>query len=180
MREYTCAPEVEVLGGNVLGFIHNVQEDEIKPALEKMGLTEIKPEEWYPLKDWLEVLNDLNRRGNTMYNFVAVGIGIAENAPFPPEVEQMPPVAVFEMLDTVYQAHHRGGDVGKIIVEKVADQHLKITLDGIVYPDDLEYGVAYGFAKRFLPEDSDFLVEYEEGVTRLDDDGEKTIIHISW
>ncbi|MGB1288200.1 MAG: hypothetical protein ACPG7F_16805 [Aggregatilineales bacterium] len=180
MRIYTVAPEVEVNGQSMLAFINNVQQHDIQPLLEAHNLTEVDADVWYPLQNWLDVLNDLNKRSNTTFNFVAVGLGIAKYTFLPPEVEKMPFADVMANINGIYQGNHRGGYSGEIQYEKVNDTHIIFTLIDCVYPDDLEYGVAYGFAKRLLPLGKPFEVTYDENVERLDRGGDLTVIHVKW
>ena len=65
--------------------------------------------------------------------------------------------------------------------------HLAGQVDHIVsltdpYPDDFNYGIMYGFALRYLPPHSDFIVSYDPQVTPRDRGGEQgcTVIHIRW
>jgi hypothetical protein len=46
-------------------------------------------------------------------------------------------------------------------------------------PDDLEYGILYGFAKRFLA-GTQFTVWYDEDLPRMDQGGDQTVIHVKW
>lgn len=180
MRHYIATPEAETNGQSIQAFIDNVQSEEIRPILENHNLTSIDPEAWYPLQQWLDVLNDLAQQPNQMFNFIAVGMGIAKHTFLPPEVEQLPFATVMSNIDAIYQGNHRGGYVGKVAFEQISDTHIKFTLIDVVYPDDLEYGVAYGFARRLLPEGSHATVEYDTDIKRLDDGGEKTVIHVKW
>jgi hypothetical protein len=179
MREFKCDPNAEIIGQNVLAFVQNLRAEEVQPFLKKHGLENVDPEKWYPLQDWLNVLNDIQREGEAMSDFVGIGMAIAETAPLPPETEGMNLEQFFGLLNPSYQMQHRSGDVGKIESEKVGDKHIKVTVD-VPYPDDLEYGTAYGFAKRFLPKGTRFVVKYDEKQTRKDHGGENTIIHVTW
>ncbi|MEP7284317.1 MAG: hypothetical protein ABI947_00955, partial [Chloroflexota bacterium] len=70
----------------------------------------------------------------------------------------LPSLSLFPIADKVYY--------------KSVHQH--------VYPDDLTYGVAYGLAKRWLPQGTRFKVYYDEAVPSLDRGGSVTTIHIEW
>jgi hypothetical protein len=52
----------------------------------------------------------------------------------------------------------------------------------VVYPDDMSYGILYGYARRFLPPGTKFKVYYDPDVLPRDQGGSEnyTIIHISW
>ena len=81
----------------------------------------------------------------------------------------------------MYQSLHRGADIGGIVIEKIGDTHYKTT-HTVIYPDDLSYGVLYGYARRFLPPGTRFMVYYDEEVIPRDQGGQDgyTIIYISW
>jgi hypothetical protein len=83
------------------------------------------------------------------------------------------------MWDGLYQYLHRGGDAGKIVVEKITDTHYN-TRHTVLYPDDMSYGVLYGYGRRFLPRGTQFKVYYDTSIQRLDDEGKFTDIHIEW
>ena len=172
-------PATEVIGQNLLAFIQNVQQENIKPLLEKHGLAQINPEAWYPLQKWLTLLSELSEESDAMFNMVAIGTAISETAVLPPEVEQLTFVQIMFGINDFYQMQHRAGDAGEIITEQINDTHIKLTVR-VPYPDDLEYGTAYGFARRFLPAHASFTVYYQQDHKHHDAGGENTIIHIEW
>lgn len=180
MRVYECDPSVEIIGQNMLAYIENLQASTIKPVLEQHGLSEINPQTWYSLQKLLNVLKTLADMPNASPNFVAIGMALARTAPLPPEIEHMPLEPFFlNVLASAYQMQHRGGDPGHLIVEKVAEKHLTINVD-TPYPDDLEYGATYGFAKRLLPPGTPFTVMYDDKMLTRDNGGDKTLIHLRW
>lgn len=179
MRHLTCDPNVEIIGAAMLSIMDNLNVSEIYPFLEKHGLVEIDPSQWYATHLWLNVMNDLAEHTNLMTNLVAIGLRIAENVVLPPELANATLPQMLEVWDNVYQMQHRGGDIGQVKTEKINDTTYKTTHVHL-YPDDLTYGVGYGWAKRFLPTGTSFKVWYDESIPRMDEGGEETIIHISW
>ena len=180
MTNYQCFdPNAEVIGQNVQAFIQNLQAADIKPALERHGLTQIDPTAWYPIQKWLDVLSDLSGESGAMFNFVAIGAAIAQTAMLPPEVEKLTFEQIIFGINDFYQMQHRNGNAGEIKVSKVAEKHLVLDVY-VPYPDDLEYGTAFGFARRFLPEGANFNIAYDEDKPRREQGGESTIIHITW
>lgn len=172
-------PNVEVIGANLRSFLENTHREDIQPMLEKHGLTEVQPDLWYRLQPWLDVLSEIAQRGGAMFDFVSIGMAVSETAMLPPEVEKMSFADFMANLDAFYQMQHRGGDAGSLKVTRVGPQHLRIDVC-VPYPDDLEYGTAYGFAKRFLPPHTHFVVRYDDTVKRRDEGGDVTVIHIEW
>lgn len=179
MSKYTSFdPNAEIIGQNLMAFINCVQHESIAPILDKHNLANIEAENWYPLQAWLDVLSDISEQGSAMFDFVSIGMAISESAVLPPEVDQLPFEVFILGLNDAYQMQHRNGDVGSIEVEKVEDRHVKITVQ-VPYPDDLEYGAAYGFARRFLG-GTHFTVKYDKDQTPREKGGEDTVIHIEW
>jgi hypothetical protein len=178
-RYVSFDPQAEVIGQNVLGFVECTNSDRILPHLEKHGLSEVDPERWYPLQNWLDVLNELDGDDGAMFDFVSIGLKIAETAIYPPEVEKMPFADFVMMIPQVYLMQHRNGDAGEERAERLSDQHLRLIMR-TPYPDDLAYGVVWGMARRFLPEGTQFLIAYNDTEPRRDLGGEYTVLDISW
>jgi hypothetical protein len=160
-------------------FIDNVQADTIYPYLEKYGLTEIDPDNWYPLQTWLDVLNDMATGTNISSNMVAIGLGVINNMVTPPGMENATLQEVLDGWHALYHMQHRGENIGGVIIEKISDSHYK-TIHNNVYPDDMTYGVAYGLARRYLPSETRFKVYYDMSEPHMDEGGKRTIIHIEW
>lgn len=180
MRHLTCDPDVEVIGANMLSIINNLQREEIFPLLEKHNLTDIEPEEWYPASKWLSVMNDLAAAPNMSMNFVAIGMKIPEHIILPPELQNATLPQILEMWDVIYHMQHRGGDIGNYVIEQLTEKHYRCTYNGI-YPDDLNYGVSFGFCRRFLPQGIQYTVKYEEIDNRLDQgENDETVILFQW
>ncbi len=169
----------EVIGQNMSAFVECINKDHILPFLEKHGLSQIDPQTWYPLQDWLNVLNDMLDAGGAMFDFVSVGMKIADTAVYPPEVEGLPFADFVMMIPQVYQMQHRHGDVGEEQARQLGDQHLQLYMR-TPYPDDLAYGVVWGMARRFLPPGTHFVIAYDEAEPRCDQGGDHTILDIQW
>ncbi len=179
MPKYTCDPNAEIIGQNLMSTVVHLNRESVQPFLKRHGLDDIDPEKWYPLSQWMAVLNDIEDEGGGMMDFVSLGLAIAETAVLPPEVDNASFEEFCEGMDYAYQMNHRNGDVGHYIAEKVADGHMKVSVTA-PYPDDQAYGVLYGFARRFLPKGTSFSVKYDEDVPRMEKGGDRTIIHIRW
>ncbi len=179
-RQYVSFdPKAEIIGQNVLGFIECTNKEHILPYLEQHGLSHIDPDTWYPLQNWIDVLNDLAHDGGAMFDFVSIGLKIAETAVYPPEVDEMPFADFVMMIPEVYRMQHRNGDIGEERAELLGDQHLRLIMR-TPYPDDLAYGVVWGMARRFLPKSTQFLIAYDDAEPRRDLGGEYTVLDISW
>lgn len=162
-----------------MSLVDNLVADQIAPYLSTYHLINLREDQWYPLQNLLDLFNDLNK-SHLVPSFVAIGMSIANVALMPDSLNQPTLPQVLEGWNEHYQVNHRNGYIGRKITQKLEEKHYLLTLDGGVYPDDLEYGVVYGFAKRFLPAETPFTVWYDEDVKRLDEGGTKTVIHVKW
>jgi hypothetical protein len=176
MPRYVSDPHAEIIGQNVLGFVQNIQADEIHPYLEKYGLTEIDPNTWYPLNTWLAVLSDISEAPGASSNFVSVGLGISQTAVLPPGRENMTFEELISIYDVIYQMQHRNGDVGELVGEMVGPHHARVYVN-TPFPIDMDYGVIYGFARRLLPPGTLFTVAYDETCEKTHEYG---VIDITW
>ncbi len=179
MVHYSWDPHVELTGQTVRAFFANLNSDEIRPYLDEYGIHNVDPAGWYSLKDLLEIMNVIAQHEDAGYNFVAIGVSAADLSPLTPEVEHMPFSKFLEIYADIYHSRHRGGDAGRVEVEPVGSHHAALILQ-VPYPDDVMYGLIYGFARRILPPGHGFMVYYDENTLHKDDGGAETIIHIEW
>ncbi|MDX1993035.1 MAG: hypothetical protein SF029_11625 [bacterium] len=181
MPIYTCDPNIELNGITTMAFIRNVQHAEIAPILQKHRMDTIDPNAWYPLQDVLNVLSDVSQTGDSMSNFVSLGMA-AVQMQFQAAPQQLEGLTLADLLlryPQVYQARHRGGSAGTISVEQPEQKHIIIRMD-IPYPDDVFYGVFYAYARGLLPKGTSFTVKYDPRIPRREEGGSETIIHITW
>lgn len=115
-----------------------------------------------------------------MQNIVAIGMQIATYGIDPDETTDVPLDVVLEHWNEHMYANIRGADIGTISAEKVEDKFYRVT-HNTVWPDYLQYGLAYGFARRCLPKGSSFTVWFEDIDKRLDNGGaQQTVICVQW
>ncbi|MCB8946030.1 MAG: hypothetical protein H6658_19975 [Ardenticatenaceae bacterium] len=180
MHTYTCDPALEISGQTLQAYIDNVQADIIEPIFHKHGMSVPDPEKWYPLQPVLDVLKEIHDNPDATTNLVAIGVKIAEYGVEPEDIIAAPLNVVFEHWEEHMYSSVRNGDAGRIITEKVNDKFYKITQQNI-FPDDLCYGLAYGFARSRLPLGVNFRVWYEDYDNRIDNGGgDKTVICVQW
>jgi len=180
MRHLTCDPDVKVVGGNILSVLQNVNAKEIHPYAVKHELGDVKADEWYPLTQWLDMMNDLIENTYFMSNLVAIGMSLAEKVNLPPHMQDATYEDILLAWDDIYHHQHQGDNIGNHHIEKISDTQFKCTFTD-VYPDDLKYGIAYGFARRFLPKGTQIIIEYDDLNNRMDEGSSpETVMHISW
>jgi hypothetical protein len=156
-------PNVEVLGAALQSFFdaagHNIQ-----PILDKYGLTEVDPQEWYPQQWVLELYQEVARHESSSLNLVSIGMRIPEVAAFPPDLDSLE--AALMMLDAAYHMNHRGGDTGYYRATPIGPKHFSVECRN-PYPSDFDYGIIYAVVKRFKPAGTAFVVQRdEEGPSR--------------
>lgn len=180
MARMLCSPSTEVIGQAMLSYIDNLQAEVMRPLMEKYHLVDIQRDQWYPLLPWLHCINELAHLPSFSSNMVAVGLKVVEYAVTPPEMQDATLAQMLEGWNIHFHANHRNGDVGQITTIKIDDTHYK-TIHEHIYPDDMNYGLAFGFARTLLPKDARFTVWYEDPIYRLDYGGaDKTVIHVKW
>ncbi|MBI5958326.1 MAG: hypothetical protein HY866_06320 [Chloroflexi bacterium] len=173
-------PDHEYLGQVLMDFQNAVEGESIHSIFKKHGLTNIQPQAWYPAQMFINILNDMKEsRTMQMLDFVSIGMKQVENAVMPPGLAQLPLIDILRSMDTAYQMNNRGTDIGEIRCEVIDAHHVRLIFR-VPQPDDIWYGVCYGYMRRLAPEGTHFTVYYDEHQPRREDGGEITIIHISW
>jgi hypothetical protein len=165
----------------MLGFRAAAEKEMIEPLLAKYGLTEIQPDQWYPLQTWLEVLSDIARQAGdyaSMLTFVNIGQKVALNVRIPQELEELvKQIGIIEFMfrfgpSTYYRDHQ--GQVGTYTIEKINPKHIKCILN-TPYPPDFWYGIISGFGRLYAPS---FVAQYEDINMRHSESGQTIIIHL--
>jgi hypothetical protein len=180
MRRRTCDPAVEISGLTLRAYVDNAKVSVVRPIFEKHGMAGAEPDKWYPLQPLLDVLFELSIHFDSVSNLVAIGVKIAEYGVEPSDMKTASLPYVLEHWEQHLYANVRNGDIGHIYTEKVTDTLYRVTQQNI-FPDDLCYGLAYGFARSRLPLGTNFKVWYESFDYRIDrGDADKTVICVSW
>lgn len=177
--KYTCDPDVELNGNSAKALLRSILSSEYMDVLERHGLIEIDEEQWYSLQDLLDVLGDINGNNNAMMEMVSIGMAAAENSIIPPEIAKMSVPEFLQTYARIYPTRHRNGDPGSMRVDVLDEKHLKI-YDYTPYPDDLFYGMMYGFVRRFNHSHETFTLHYDENQPRKSDGGKCNVILVSF
>lgn len=179
MPTYTCEPGLELNGQTARSLLENLNQDLMRPFLDAHGLDEVDPDAWYPLQDVLNVMNDIEAAGNATGSFVAIGVKAAELSPLPPEMEAMGFEQFMLIYADVYQQRHRNGYPGELVIESIDSNHILIHFN-VPYPDDVMYGLIFGYARRLMSARGFFTVYYDEDVPTREQGGDETLIHATW
>ncbi len=148
--------------------------------LEAGGFTDIDPDKWYPQQYELDMFNTIESEltGDSLFDFVSVGMVIIDNAVLPPKVEQITYPEIEFMWNDIFKLNHRGKNAGEISVEQIDAHHIKITAM-TPYPHNFNYGLHYGVARRFLPVDVPFTIYFDSSVDPFDTTP-PTVLHVEW
>lgn len=182
MRTFYAPPYVELAGFMTAVFVDNLQGGETLPIFEKYGLVNLDPNGFYPTHRFMDAMNELALQANINSNLMAVGLEVGKIAPLVRPVDNPTLADALSQWNDMYHVLHQNhqDQIGQIEVEKVSDTHYK-TIHTDLYPDDFTYGIAYSFARRFLPPGTQFTVFYDPDVPQRDEHGgEKTVIHVKW
>lgn len=177
---HVFSPDHEIPGQILIDLANAVGSEEILPFYQAHSLTNIDPKAWYPQQTVLDIYGEMaSRKGGSMFDFVSIGIKEAEQAIIPPHFLALPLLTNLQSIGEVFKLNNRGTDVGEIRCETISDHHVKMIMR-IPQPDDIWYGIFYGYVRRFIPRGADFTVTYDPAVPRRDKGGDVTIIHIKW
>lgn len=185
MHTFTCDPDMVINGETLRAYVDNVQSEIIMPIFDKYGMADPVAGEWYPLQPVLDALKEISTASGASTNLIAVGVKIAQYGVEPEDVIQAPLPIVLQywqahMDQNIVNKNTGLGGAGIIRTEKVNDKFYK-TYQNNLFPDDLCYGLAYGFARSRLPLGTNFKIWYEDYNNRIDNgDAEETVICIQW
>lgn len=179
MRVFECDPGMEISGNLAISLLVNLQAEDFKPFLQKYGLVDVKPDQWYSYQDLLNIFREVSEQPGAMFDFVAVGLAAVDRYDLPSHIISMSLEEFFlKVMPSLVGRQYRNGTPTRISVEKLADKHLLIRT-ATAYPDDTAYGFMYGFARRFI-KGGQFTLEYDSNQTRHDFGGEDTLMHLTW
>jgi hypothetical protein len=180
MRKRNCDPAIEICGQDLMAYPVATNAEVVLRILKKYGFAEIDPNKWYPLQPLLNALYEIGTHPDAASSLISIGVKIAEYGVEPPDLKSARLPIVLENWEKHLYANVRNGDVGHVLTEKLGPTYYRITHQN-VFPDDLCYGLAYGFARAHLPLGSNFKVWYEDYQHRIDNsDSDKTVIYVSW
>lgn len=172
-------PQSQVAGAALLAFLDCLNHESITSHVERHGLQAIDPEAWYPLQTALDVMRDIAAyNGGAMFDFVSLGLAATEYMHLPDGYRNLAIDEALTLLNHVHQTNHRG-DAGGYAFEMLEPGHVRV-IARLPYPDDLIYGIMYGFLRNHLPQNTFFTVTYDETTPRRDEGGEATVFHLHW
>ncbi len=173
------SPEAEIKGILVLGALNTARKEGITHLLDEVS--RYKPDGWYSVAGVREMLEEIVAQRNVLdssYDLVSLGVAVSLNVPLPPDWTS------FETFLANYRAYHqqfyRNTGVDWMIKGEAAGECCFKVHFRINFPDLFMYGWVQGFALRFLPEGTPFMVLFDDKVTRADFGGEETVVWVKW
>lgn len=176
---YRMAPFAEIHGAAIIAVYNHYRRDEVLESVRSHHLTELDPDGWYSVDDFINLFAEWFNMDSSMSNLVSVGMALIYHMEFPPDLEAADYLTKLLALGELHMMHHRNGDVGGYKVRMEDNTHIVYT-ENTVWPDDMIYGYIYGAAERYLPKDTRFILSYDETIVRQEQGGDQTVLHLTW
>jgi len=139
-------PNAEIRGGMIVA-IQQALGAAAAPYFARAGFVDVSPNGWYSLTNYLQVLYEIfEHEPNVMQNMVSLGMSTAEHAILPPEIDTLE--KGLKALEMGWSMNTRSAKPAIWSVQPI-DDHNFICVNTSPFPIDQEYGVVYGFARRF-------------------------------
>jgi hypothetical protein len=168
----------ELIGLGLASLVTNAAR--LLPISQKYNPSDIAPDQWYSAQHILHTLSELAARPGSVVHLVNMGIqfsqvtGSLSGCPKPATMMDM-----MEDFSAWYRLSQRGTDIGKIRVERAGDKAVRVYLR-TPFPDDLCYGILYGYVQCCAPQGTIFRVLYDNAMLNRDFGGETTVVVVSW
>lgn len=157
------------------GEVSSVFESKASDILAENGISNLEPDEWYPLEDYLRALDAIDDEVGSQ-TIESIGETIPEQAEWPPEVDG--PVEGLESVGGAYDMNHRGGDVGFYEVEAIDDSTARVSCEN-PYSCALDRGILRGTTEKFTGPIA--IVNLEEvGDSCRENGGGHCVYELSW
>lgn len=161
-------------GALILSVAHNLGHD-VTAFLEEA--TSDTSEGWYPQERYLPMLDEIaHSKQDAVFDLIGIGIKLASYAPLPADVTTLKR-ALFSLDDFYHQTNpHIPGGWQVTLVEA----NFAVCTSSTPFPSDMEYGILYGLADRFLNDEYVFKVTLAAtGTSRLKG-GTSCTYHVRW
>jgi hypothetical protein len=171
------SPDVEVLGQVLFAYTENIRAEEMALILQKYNLTNIQPDQWYPLQLSLDAARALADSASTgTESLVAIGMKLIDTMPFPPDVKTIPQAV--EMLNRVVSSIIRNVPDGfGTTIKIINERHLQLVQNDTT-PPELAFGYFWAIASRFKPPYNIFLVRHVPNPNPDEEPGD--VFDIKW
>ena len=172
------SPKVEVNGETIYSFIDGmgVFKSSAIHTLQKHGISDPKPGQWYNQQDWLNAFKEIAEKvgKKTLFN---IGLKIPENAKFPPEIDDIH--KALSSIDVAYHMNHQGGKIGNYKYEKTGDSSGILICDN-PYPDEFDKGIINAMCRKFISNILSIIIKIDESKPIREKGGDSTTFNLSW
>ncbi len=180
MPRFTAKPGALALGDNIIATVEalGAYSATAYQILAENGITDVKPDEWYPMQAFCSFFEALDRRLGASV-FYIVGKTVAVALPLPPEVNTVE--KALSRFDLVYKTYYKGvawTEGWKVRIS--GDQSAQLVFRG-PFPDDFVRGLTEGFIRRFAGGSTGRItVKIDAAAPRLDRGENSTTLLASW
>lgn len=178
MRRGRLDPGIEVRGDiaiiliKTLGAFRAMARD----LLAERGISNPMPHRWYPLRSFLESIEEVREKVGPMTVF-QIGRKIPELGFYPPGVDDLD--EVLPALDIAYKSCHRGGDIGSYEFAFTGMKSGAMTCR-TPYPCEFDRGLLESLSHRFEPESSFAHVRHDDDAPCRQRGGTSCTFLIDW
>jgi hypothetical protein len=160
-----------------MGLVNHLASEETVLILAKHGLTNIDPNQWYPMQAMLDVENDIYASNDNIFQrLMAFGIQVNQEWVFAPEVQTISDALEIQ-IQGVNQMFRNVPDGFGITLQKVSEKHLRLFFNS-PYADDSFYGGIWTLVDRFKPENNVFVVRITDNPDPENHPG--TCVDVKW
>jgi hypothetical protein len=153
--------EAEAKGVVLTAFMHNLRSEDIAPILARYELSNIDPDQWYPMQLALNIQRDIYYSNESVSEkLVAGGIQFAQNWSFPGEAKSVTE-ALYVLSQVSSRASRNTPEGYGYILDRVSKNHLWMFYN-TPYHEDGSYGLLWGLVNRFKPKQDLFVVRIIE------------------
>ena len=139
----------QTLGQSLITWIaaSGAFEKRMLQMMKEEGLTEIRPDAWYPMQAILNTCKKIydSVGPNTLF---LIGKNIPEHAVFPPSINSLG--KALGAINTAYRMNNKGTDIGFYKLQRTGDQSALMVCEN-PFPCDFDRGIISAMTDKFKP-----------------------------
>jgi hypothetical protein len=180
MTKYTARPGATALGAIIATTVEalGVYAATGYRILAENGITDIKPDEWYPMQAFCNFFEAIDIKVGASVYYI-IGKKVAATVALPPDLNTVE--KALSGFDLVHKTNYKGlalADGWKVQI--YGDKSAELVFRG-PFPDDFVRGVAEGLVRRFANGSADRVtVRIDAGAPRRDRGESSTTLLANW